>query len=539
VTADGEAPEGEIDRLRRKANARPSKARLWVALAMALEASDPQGALDACRRVAGSGPRDGLLDEKLGELLWRLGRREEAIGHLQAAAEASPLRIKRWKRLAEALQETGDAHAAARALRRGQVLAAEREAGEHLTALGFELDAARAGRAEPGTSGGPAFDPARRFPVVRKEQVLTRVGTPGALQGPGDAYYVVDEGERPLELDPVISLKADGSDVIPIDGEYCQTCETFVAALDDARVVGRGAVITREGKVIWDLLKQDLAKHAARMEDGAFAFDPVHYLDGHCSVRRFDGPAVLLAAPTDLSFGDWINNFPTRLALVEAAGLDLPYLVNRRLPGKFIEMLLALGVRRDRLWFHDPDGVSIVPRLYTPSWPLPDRLKPMQGIYDIYQRMAATPRAGKRPLLYLSRQGIGNRALLNEAEVRDLFASKGFQIVYPEQLDLQETLELFAAPACVAGPYGSAIRNLVFCRKKPISLMVMPPYPASFLTGVAVWFGGVGSPFAYVTGTNAAAGPEARDPNTARWTASLADVERAIEAILARLRDEG
>jgi hypothetical protein len=297
-------------------------------------------------------------------------------------------------------------------------------------------------------------------------------------------------------------------------------------------LVGRGTVITETGEIIAELTNRSSRKQAARLQCGAFSFHPQVGGDGVCSVTAFDEPALLMCGPTDLSYGDWLANFPPRLALAEAAGIDAKVVVGRDIPRPFLDMLQALGVGSDRILFHDPDGVSVFPRLYASSWPAPERERPMKDWFGVYRRLAA-PRHG-RELIYLSRSRIANRRLLQETEIEALFAGKGFRILHPEELGFAETRAAFAGAALVAGAYGSAFRSVLFCQDKPLMLALMPPYPEAFLTGVGTWVGEAGARVALVRG-RAAPGAPGRSANEELWTVDLDAVRRDIDAMLERL----
>jgi capsular polysaccharide biosynthesis protein len=260
--------------------------------------------------------------------------------------------------------------------------------------------------------------------------------------------------------------------------------------------------------------------------DSGVAFDPGRFNDGMCPVRVYDTPAFLLTGPTDRSYGDWMINFPPRLALAEAAGLDCPIVIGDEPPPQALEVLAALGVGRDRLLIHNSRGVSVFPKLYAPSWPMRVRLHHMNGLFDVYRR-AARPRpapGANRPRLYLSRERIGKRPLVNEREVRALFESRGFRALHPQDMSLQEVRDAFANAACIAGPYGSAWLNTVYCSGKPACLVCMPPKLDLFLSEVIVWLDCLGLPFGYLMGEE--------DRQDGAWTLPLPEVERAIDRTL-------
>ncbi len=57
------------------------------------------------------------------------------------------------------------------------------------------------------------------------------------------------------------------------------------------------------------------------------------------------------------------------------------------------------------------------------------------------------------------------RGCTNQSEVEEVFASHGFHVFYPEELPLPEQAALFAGARVVAGFAGSALFNLMHCRR--------------------------------------------------------------------------
>jgi hypothetical protein len=194
-------------------------------------------------------------------------------------------------------------------------------------------------------------------------------------------------------------------------------------------------------------------------------------------------------------------------------------------------MLLAVGVKRERLIFQDPRSVSIFPRLYATSWPWV-RTSPVRNLYDIYRRVPRRRTEWDGALVYLSRRNIRYRPLVNEEEIEALFLARGFRSVRPEQLDLETTIDVFSRPACVAGPYGSAYHNMVFSETKPFCFTVMPPFYQARWDEFVRWFGMMGFPLAYVRGE----GGEQSTQATGSWQVPLERVERGLDQVMALLR---
>jgi tetratricopeptide (TPR) repeat protein len=376
---------------------------------------------------------------------------------------------------------------------------------------------------------GLLFDPREPFPLRGMEAALRRAATPAELhQGP-DGYLMIDPGGRSIRHEPIIGLADDGSDVYALD---TRTSPSFVLSLANAALVDRGVAVTAANEVIGEsLLPKWRAKCHSVVRDGALHFDPAYFADGGCAVTWFDTPAFVMAGPTDLHFGDWMYNFVPRLHLAEAARLDVPIVVNADLPGRYVEMLGALGAPRSRLLFRDPGGVSIFPRLYVPSWPSPTRFEPMEGQDRVYARAATGSASGRRELLFLSRRNFSKRALVNEAEVRELFVARGFRVICPEEETLAQSFETFAQPACVAGPYGSAFRNVVFNREPPVGFLLMPPDVPTFVEGSALFLAQAGVRFGYVNG-RLAPGFERADPRRAPWIVDIEEVAAKLDRFL-------
>jgi hypothetical protein len=336
-----------------------------------------------------------------------------------------------------------------------------------------------------------------------------------------DRKLTLDEGGQPFVVEQVLDLEGARPDRTRF---AYRTSPRRVFAIDHATLVGRGLVLDREGELIRELLPAgDLAKAGLTQASDGLRFDPGAFRDGFCPLRVFDRPAFLMAGPTDNGFGDFMLNFPPRLAIAEAAGLDLPVVVRRGLPRAWLDLLEALGVRRSRIIEHDPAGVSLFPRLYVPSWPLPRREQPMADLLGVYRDRLAKPQPGAPERLYLSREGVGGRKLGNEAKVRGLFERHGFRAIQPERMGLNELRDLFGRAECIAGPYGSAFLNVVHAACPPLALVLMPPEPEGFLDEVALWLGAAEAPFGYLHGEPAARGG---------WTVPLDRLESAVRDLL-------
>lgn len=72
--------------------------------------------------------------------------------------------------------------------------------------------------------------------------------------------------------------------------------------------------------------------------------------------------------------------------------------------------------------------------------------------------------------IFLARKG-KYRNLENYAEVEDYFKNKGYIIVEPHKLTLQEKINVFKSAEYVVGPFSSAFSNIIFCKPGTKALM--------------------------------------------------------------------
>ena len=378
---------------------------------------------------------------------------------------------------------------------------------------------------------GLVFDPRSPIPIRSMSETLQPVRSGEELLTKEDAYLVLDPGGASVAHDPVVSLDGTGEDQLPV--RY-RTAPKYLASLQNAALVGEGLVLTEGGQMISELIPPTRStKYAGTRQADVMTLDPTRFRDGMGAVRIFERPALLMCGPTDASFGDWIINFPPRLAFAEAAGLhDLTVVVRHQPQAQALAILAALGVGPERIIFHDPEGVSLFSRLMVPSWPTPAKLAPSAGVYDIYRRAVAKPASAERPLLYLTRRNVSSRQMMNEDIVCELFNSRGFLTVDPGSLSFPEVRELFANPACVAGPFGSAFHNLAFSSGKPTNLVLLPDHTQHHLAEIALWHGDLGLRFGYLWGRTLAGAEMGAGKRHAPWIAPLEQLDQAIDTVL-------
>jgi len=178
--------------------------------------------------------------------------------------------------------------------------------------------------------------------------------------------------------------------------------------------------------------------------------------------QRIDGP-VLVVDSTHTLYGHVLLEIVTRLYYLRYCPPDTRVLTSLDFTPTYRTLFEALGVPADRIvrmegpTFCDDaffgDSLVDIFRFVSPgAWP----------IFRFLRRIGARSAVEPRERIYVTRRGVGRRALLNEPDVERLFERYGFAIVRPETLAIEDQVKLFTHARMVAGTRGSALHNIVF-----------------------------------------------------------------------------
>jgi capsular polysaccharide biosynthesis protein len=137
-------------------------------------------------------------------------------------------------------------------------------------------------------------------------------------------------------------------------------------------------------------------------------------------------------------------------------------------------------------WFVEALGILEYPRrpIFASSWICGDIFDSVTFANDfdsegflssdlrnsLLERLLVADQADRSRKLYVSRalSTIARplyRPVLNEDVIENEVLSRGFEIVYPETLSLQEQARVFSQAACVIGPSGSGMLNCMFSKE--------------------------------------------------------------------------
>ena len=212
-----------------------------------------------------------------------------------------------------------------------------------------------------------------------------------------------------------------------------------------------------------------VTERAGLVPGSTYLFDEYRWQDLFASPRTIiptrDVPTLVSGNAAWINYSHWLFQCLPPILLAPEAGLD-----------DFDALLPPLNpVQRDylRLAGMDPSrvielpaGTAALPRLglysnlTTGDFPY----VPHPAIVGAFERLAAhAPRsafASRR--VFLSRADTGNRAMINEAELRSQLEADGYAVVVPGALGVLEQIALFRDASLIVGQHGAALTNLLF-----------------------------------------------------------------------------
>lgn len=101
-------------------------------------------------------------------------------------------------------------------------------------------------------------------------------------------------------------------------------------------------------------------------------------------------------------------------------------------------------------------------------------------LYDMRNRVLScvldnkNSESNEKKRYFISRKKLNTVRLKNESEIKELFLSYGFEILYPEKLSFEEQVEKFAEAECIAGSTGAAFANIIFCQPGTKIICIIP-----------------------------------------------------------------
>jgi capsular polysaccharide biosynthesis protein len=287
---------------------------------------------------------------------------------------------------------------------------------------------------------------------------------------------------------------------------------TFLAILPQGRAWGDGFIITPDDQLLGDVSIDFRSFRTKQSSVELFwRLYPLTEIDGTVAVLATDGGNL---------YYHWLFNLLPRLDLMRRADVDfarIDYFLVNSLKNRFQrECLALLGIDQSRVIESTHVRYLRARELVVPSVPLGG-----PSVCSFLRKAFLSTEAkssGRR--LYIARGQAGYRRVLNEGDVIQCLARRGFEMIAMESLSMSQQAAALAACDVVVAPHGGGLSNLVFCSPgTKVVEIFSPELVAGYFWKIS---NQIGLDYYYLLGKGP---PESHDPDYPQsWDAS-ADIE--------------
>ncbi len=254
----------------------------------------------------------------------------------------------------------------------------------------------------------------------------------------------------------------------------------YATVFQEAMVVGQGSVITRDARLVRESAAEFVAP--GNPPDGFEKIAPDMLRMKPGPTRRIEGCALLLKRPWWRNYGHWLVDSASILAIASRLRLPPRWQVivgAQEVPAMraVVEQTMGLLAPDVPVREHRDEDVFVVDELfYVSPMSVPPLFKRPEGLVmlaaAVSRRSIHHGAAYRR--LFVSRGDHPSRRLWNEIEIIGIARAEGYDVVYPEQLSLQEQANLFRSAISIVGVKGAALTNIIFCAAGASVLVLSP-----------------------------------------------------------------
>jgi glycosyl transferase family 61 len=191
------------------------------------------------------------------------------------------------------------------------------------------------------------------------------------------------------------------------------------------------------------------------------------------------GVLGVVAGRGDLNYYHFLLDILPRFAILDAQGVPRPERWYVPLGQGFQREILKLAgfLAREEIVDADVHPHVRAEQLLVPGVPDGSKRIPPWSVGFIRERLRppdAEVVPGRR--IYVTRgHERHNRIVINEAEVVQLLAARGFEVVDPGGHPVSEQIRMFAEAECIVSPHGAALTNLLFASPGASVVEVLAP----------------------------------------------------------------
>ncbi len=294
--------------------------------------------------------------------------------------------------------------------------------------------------------------------------------------------------------------------------------DTYLAKIKNALLFAGTDLIVVGHLAIYDEMKKDELKQFAIKSPVISTIHKDEVTVNMPKVTRQIKTGIHLTKDHSMNYFHWLVECLPKLSLISDLSADIPLLVDDFLPQQFYDALDYLNTQKREIIRIGRDHSYKVKELYYPSrlsiihdnygTPVYDKdvIYSAEGIHFVRESiLTATNNSGLEPSrkIFISRKNSSYRQLLNSVEVENLLVSRGFEIVFPENLSFLSQIRIFSQAKMIIGQSGAGMTNFIFAPKTAKILMMLSDAPGSNLQLFNALAEAVGIKLEYIMGKTA------------------------------------
>lgn len=251
---------------------------------------------------------------------------------------------------------------------------------------------------------------------------------------------------------------------------------TWVATIENARVVEQGFVITPDNQLLGDV-SPTMKKAGPTKTDMNHAviknqLPPLKLVKGRAAVLSFPYAGS--------NYFHWLIDLLPRIYLIEKAGIDLDaidyFIVNDYLSQNHIMSLSVLGISKNKILTNRWNPHIQVQELIVPSLVCTYNGEGRRLFAQwLQQKFCAklTSNKEQKSRIYINRKKASYRRVIKENEIESLLLQRGFESVSLEDFSIFEQAQLLNNAKVVIAPHGAGLSNIVFCQPETVVIELL------------------------------------------------------------------
>jgi capsular polysaccharide biosynthesis protein len=260
----------------------------------------------------------------------------------------------------------------------------------------------------------------------------------------------------------------------------------YVALFYNIKIVaGSGMLILDEQLALNDLFFLNKNSNIDYTDEAIVAFQKNNsYIIERYTKTKLIAKGILMTGNYDLNFYHFLYEVIVKFKVLSEAHIDndVPLIFNKNCTNvpQLMELIKIFNFDNREIVVIDKQEIATVEQLYHCSCPnniLPnykniiyahesDNLFDIDSLNYVKEKCLAIKKTKYAfEKVFLSRKKEGKRRKYNEAEIASFLQTKGFTIIYPEELTFAEQVGIFNSAKCIVGATGAAFSNTLFCSK--------------------------------------------------------------------------